>query len=428
MAVMASGGNSSASEIVKSVSKKQDVQGRSAWLIARPYDHRRDWLLRAWEGICLLPNRGLGVRKSLPADIRRMSGGIELGLDWSSRASPKLGEQEYGQSRSSAVSSLSSSPMNPIAVIPKSTTHVFWRAVEAGAREGAKEAGAEIMWKGSLKEDDPAQQIQIFEQFVAQDVGGIVLAPIDDAALKRPVAIAMQKGIPVVIMDSTFEGEPLKDFVCSVSTNNHHAGEMAGEQLGKLLHGKGKVVLFRYIEVCASTGQREAGFLAAIKRFPEIQVIVDNRYSSGTTISEAHSAALNMLDKLKEADGIFCSNEPSTLGILFALKQNNLAGSKKLVGFDTSPGLVEGLKSGEIKALVAQNPKKMGREAVQALIAIMKGETVPAVIDTGAAVVTKENLATSEIQALLFQSKDIQWSWVSDTVALKDLQAIPKPP
>ena len=318
-------------------------------------------------------------------------------------------------------------PMNQIAVIPKCTTHVFWKAVEGGAREGAKEAGAEMIWKGSLKEDDPAQQIQIFEQFVAEDVGGIVLAPIDDAALRRPVAAAMQKGIPVVIMDSAFKGEPLKDFVCTVSTNNLRAGEMAGEQLGKLLHGKGKVVLFRYKEGSASTSQREAGFLEAIKRFPEIQVIVDNRYS-GTTISEAHSAALNMLDKLKEADGIFCSNEPSTLGMLLALKQNNLAASKKLVGFDTSPGLVEGLKSGEIKALVAQNPKKMGREAVQALVSKMQGETVNAVIDSGAAVVTKENLGTSEIQALLVQSKDIQWSWVSTTVALKELQAIPKPP
>jgi len=343
-------------------------------------------------------------------------------LDWSSRGPPKLGEQEHGQSRSSALSSINPSPMNPIAVIPKSTMHLFWRAVEAGARECAKEVGSEMIWKGSLKEDDPAQQIQIFEQFVAEDVSGIVLAPIDDAAFKRPVAAAMQKGIPVVIMDSAFEGEPVKDFVCTVSTNNHRAGEMAGEQLGELLHGKGKVVLFRYIEVCASTSQREAGFLAAIKKFPDIQVILDDR-SSGTTISEAQSAASNMLDKLKEADGIFCSNEPTTFGVLLALRQNNLAGSKKLVGFDTSPALVEGLKRGEIKALVAQNPKKMGREAVQALIAIMKGETVPAVIDTGAAVVTKENLATSEIQALLFQSKDIQWSWVSDTVALKELDS-----
>ena len=214
-----------------------------------------------------------------------------------------------------------------------------------------------------------------------------------------------------------------------VSTNNHRAGEMAGEQLGKLLHGKGTVAILRFLECNPSTGHREAGCLEAIKKFPDIQVILDNRCSgwtnrrSGWSISEAQSAALDMLDKLKEADGIFCSNEPSTFGVLLALRQNNLAGRKKFVGFDTSPALVEGLKRGEIQALVAQNPKKMGREAVQALVAKMKGGTVHAVIDSGAAVVTKENLGTSEIQALLFQSKDIQWSWVSTTVALKELDS-----
>ena len=314
--------------------------------------------------------------------------------------------------------------MNPIAVIPKSTTHLFWRAIEAGAREGAKEAGVEMIWKGSLREDDPAQQIQIVQQFVSEGVGGIVLAPIDETALRGPVAAAMQKGIPVVIMDSALKGEPLRDFVCTVSSNNHRAGEMAGEHLGKLLDGKGKVVLFRFRGGSASTSQRETGFLEAIKKFPDIQVILDDRYS-GWSISEAQSTASAMLDKLKEADGIFSSNEPSTLGILFALKQNNLAGSKKFVGFDTSPALVEGLKRGEIQALVAQNPKKMGREAVKALVAKMKGETVNAIIDTGAAVVTKENLETPEIQALLFQSKDLQWSWVSTTVALKELDSCP---
>ena len=244
------------------------------------------------------------------------------------------------------------------------------------------------------------QQIQIVEQFVSEGVGGIVLAPIDDTALKRPVAAAMQKGIPVVIMDSALKGEPVKDFVSTVSTNNHRGGEMAGEQLGKLLDGKGKVVLFRFKKGSASTGQREAGFLEAIKKFPDIQVIVDNRYS-GTTAREAQSTALKMLDKLKEADGIFCATEPSTLGMLLALKRNKLAGSKKFVGFDTSPGLMEGLRKDEIQALVVQNPKKMGHEAVKALVAKMKGETVPTVIDTGAAVITTENLDAPEIRALL---------------------------
>jgi ribose transport system substrate-binding protein len=182
------------------------------------------------------------------------------------------------------------------------------------------------------------------------------------------------------------------------------------------------VVVFRFKRGSASTSQREEGCLEAIKRFPDIQVLLNDRYSGGT-ISEAQSTALNMLDKLKEADGIFCSNEPSTFGVLLALRQNNLAGSKKFVGFDPSPALVEGLKRGEIQALIAQNPKKMGREAVQALVTKMKGEAVQAFIDTGAAIVTNENLGSPEIEALLVQWKDIQWSWVSTTVALKELDS-----
>ncbi|MGA7902302.1 MAG: substrate-binding domain-containing protein [Terrimicrobiaceae bacterium] len=290
--------------------------------------------------------------------------------------------------------------MKSIAVIPKNTTHVYWKAIEAGAREGAKEAGVEMVWKGSLREDDPAQQIQILEQFILEGVGGIVLAPIDDTALKRPVAAAMQKGIPVVIMDSPLKGEPVKDFVSTVSTNNHRGGEMAGEQLGKLLGGQGKVVLFRFKKGSASASQREAGFVEAIKKLPEIQVIVDDRYS-GTTAREAQAVALNMLDKLKEADGIFCPTEPSTFGMLSALKRNHLAGSRKLVGFDPSQGLMEALRKDEIQALIAQDPKKMGHEAVKTLVAKMKGETVPARVDIAATIITQENLGDPEIQALL---------------------------
>src|SRR3954470_22894 len=70
-----------------------------------------------------------------------------------------------------------------IAVIPKGTTHVFWKSVEAGARKAGDEFGIEVIWKGPLKEDDRAEQIKVVEQFVAEGVNGIVLAPLDSEAL-----------------------------------------------------------------------------------------------------------------------------------------------------------------------------------------------------------------------------------------------------
>jgi ribose transport system substrate-binding protein len=287
-----------------------------------------------------------------------------------------------------------------IAVIPKGTTHVFWKSVEAGARKAGPEFGVEILWKGPLKESDRAEQIKIVEQFTSERVSGIVLAPLDDAALRRPVQAAMGQGIPVVIFDSALQGEAGKDFVNYVGTNNRAGGELGGRELVRLLGGKGKVVLLRYQEGSASTTEREEGFLSVMKQSPDIQLLVENRYG-GATASEAQTAALNLLDVIRQADGIFCSNESLTFGMLLALRQNNLAGKAKFVGFDTSPPLLEALRKGELQALVAQNPTKMGYEAVKTLLAHQRGEKVPAVVDSGAALVTAENIDTPEIKVLL---------------------------
>jgi ribose transport system substrate-binding protein len=299
---------------------------------------------------------------------------------------------------------LSASPASAakprIAMIPKGTTHVFWKTVEAGAREAAASLEVDLVWKGPLKENDRGQQIAIVEQFVTEGVSAIALAPLDAAALRRPVAMAGQRKIPVVIFDSALQGEAGKDFVSLVATDNRRGGELGGTRLGDLLAGTGKVVLLRYQVGSASTEDREAGFAAAVATRPDLTVISDHRFS-GATAGEAKTAALNMLDTLKQADGIFCPNESSTFGMLLALRQHNLAGRVKFVGFDTSPVLVEALKSGEIDALVAQDPRTMGRLAVTAAVKHLRGEAVEPAIDTGAVVVTRDNLDSPEVQKVL---------------------------
>ena len=287
-----------------------------------------------------------------------------------------------------------------IAVIPKGTTHVFWKTVEAGARAAAADLDVEVVWKGPLKENDRGQQIAIVEQFITEGASAIILAPLDAVALRRPVAMAAQRKIPVVIFDSALQGEADKDYVSLVATDNRRGGELGGGKLGELLDGQGKVVLLRYQVGSASTDDREAGFSAAVASRPGLEVISDNRYS-GATAGEAKTAALNMLDTLKRADGIFCPNESSTFGMLLALRQSNLAGRVKFVGFDTSPALIEALRKGELDALVAQDPRTMGRLAVTAAVNHLQGRPVEPVIDTGAAVVTRDNVDSPEIQKIL---------------------------
>ncbi len=209
-------------------------------------------------------------------------------------------------------------PLN-IAVIPKGTTHEFWKSIEAGARQAGKDLGVQIQWKGPVLENDRAEQIKIVEQFSSEGISGIVLAPLDDVALVRPVQEAMNNKVSVVICDSALKGEAGKDFVSFVATDNKAGGVLAGERLAKLMGGKGKVVMMRYDQGSASTMDREAGFLEVMGKNPEITVTVSNRFGGPTTDS-AKTAALELLDKIKEADGIFASNESNTFGVLLALR------------------------------------------------------------------------------------------------------------
>ena len=275
-----------------------------------------------------------------------------------------------------------------IAVIPKGTTHSFWKSVEAGARKAGQELGAEIIWKGPLKEDDRAAQIAVVQQFVTSGVSAIVLAPLDDTALRSPVQSANSRKIPVVIIDSALKGEAGRDFASFVATDNFRGGVLAGEELARVLGGKGKVVLLRYAEGSASTNERENGFLSVMKKNPGINVILDNRYAGATT-SSAQDTAMNIIDRVREADGIFCPNESSTHGMILALRQTNLAGKKKFVGFDTSDFLLQALNRGDVQALVAQNPERMGYLGVQAAVKQLRGEKVEPRIDTGCELVTK---------------------------------------
>jgi ribose transport system substrate-binding protein len=287
-----------------------------------------------------------------------------------------------------------------IAVIPKGTTHSFWKSVEAGARQAGAEFGVEILWKGPLKEDDRAQQIGVVQQFVSSGVSAIVLAPLDDTALRTPVKSAAEHNIPVVIFDSALKGEVGKDFLSYVATNNVRGGEIGGEELARLLGGRGKVILLRYAEGSASTTERETGFMAVMKKHPGITVTVDNRYA-GATVSTAQDAAMNLIDRIREADGIFCANESSTQGMLLALRQTGLIGKKQFVGFDTSPFLLAALNKGDLQGLVAQNPTRMGYLGVATAVKHLRGEKVEQTVDTGCVLVTKDNQGTPEVKTIL---------------------------
>jgi ribose transport system substrate-binding protein len=290
-----------------------------------------------------------------------------------------------------------------IAVIPKGTSHVFWQSVHAGARKAAAELGVDIVWRGPLREDDRDAQVSEVEGFVSRGVSGIVLAPLDEAALVAPVEAAVRAGVPVVIIDSGLKSDR---YVSFVATDNEQGGRLAGEHLARLLGGKGRVVLLRYAEGSDSTNRREQGFLAALAAHPGIEVASSNQYG-GTDVEGAYKKGEALLSVYKRSDGrlsidgVFCPNESSTFAMLRVLQDNGWAGQVRFVGFDASDNLVQGLERGHIDALVLQDPVRMGYLGVKTMVAHLEGRPTERRIDTGARVVTRENMRQPELDALL---------------------------
>ncbi len=293
-------------------------------------------------------------------------------------------------------------PKKPrIAVIPKGTTHEFWKSIHAGAVKAARELDVEVVWKGPLKEDDLKSQIDLVQRFTAQRVAGIVLAPLDSKGLRGVVKDATQNSIPVVVVDSALDSN---DAVSFVATDNRAAGRLAGARMATLMGNKGNLILLRYQEGSASTHEREEGFLESIRKVPDIKLVSDNRYAGATTES-AYSASESILLAQGAGQGsvqaVFTPNESSTFGMLLALEKAGLAGKIKFVGFDASDKLIAALKADKMNGLVIQNPFAMGYLGVKSLVERLRGEKVQPLIDTGSTFVQKENLSDPSIQSLI---------------------------
>jgi len=303
------------------------------------------------------------------------------------------------------VSALRAEEKYTIAVVPMGTTHQYWKLIHAGALKAQAELQAtgvpvEIIWKGPLREDDRDQQVQVVENFMARRVSGIVLAPLDRHALVAPVEQAVNAGIPVVIVDAPLNS---KAPVSTIATNNYLSGRLAAQRLSELMGGKGNAILLRVQVGSGSCEAREQGFLDELaEKHPGIRVISSNQHG-GATRNTALVASQNLLMRYgREVNGVFAPNESTTAGMLLALDSAGLGkGKVKIVGYANSEVFAEALRTGELQGLVLQDPVKMGYLGVMSVVRVLRGEKVPALVDTGVVVATKENVDQPEVKGLI---------------------------
>jgi ribose transport system substrate-binding protein len=282
-----------------------------------------------------------------------------------------------------------------IAMIPKASADIFWQSVHAGAVKASWDNHVDIVWDGPANETDIATEMQIVETMINRRVDAICLAPSDRSAFKIAVDRAAKAGIPVIIYDSGLDSENYRTFV---ATDNYLGGKLGAERLGERMHGKGKIVMVKTVPGGASTTAREDGFRDGLKaKFPAIEIL-DERYGMAS-VAQSLAVTENMLTAHPELEGIFCSNESGSLGASQALRARKK--KLKLVGFDSSPSLIEALQAGWIDTLVIQDPFRMGETAVNAAVKAIGGGQTPKTIALPPRLVDLGNLHDPAINAQL---------------------------
>ncbi len=282
-----------------------------------------------------------------------------------------------------------------IAVIPKASADLFWQSVHAGAAKGGLDNHLRIVWDGPPNETDIATGMQIVETMINRRVDAIALAPSDRSAFKIVVDRAAAAGIPVVIYDSAIDTDKYFSFV---ATDNYLGGQLGADRLGKILNGNGRIVMVKTTPGGASTTAREDGFRSEMQlKFPRIRIL-DERFGMAS-ISQSITVTENMLTAHPDLDGIFCSNESATEGAAQALQARH--SRLKVVGFDSSPMLINELKAGWIDSLVIQNPFKMGEIAVDQAAKAIRRETGAKKIFLPPQVVNLANINDPAIQTQL---------------------------
>ncbi|WP_342514887.1 sugar ABC transporter substrate-binding protein [Sporosarcina sp. FSL K6-1522] len=268
--------------------------------------------------------------------------------------------------------------------ILKTINSEYWKVLMAGANDAAKELGVEVSFLGPQEETQFEQQIKMVEDNVANGIDAIVIAASQPDAMITALSNAHKKDIPVVIADTDVDFE---DKVTFIGTKNFDAGKLGGEYLSELLNDGDKVAIIRGPFGSETHEERTKGFQEALEG-KNIEFIIQDAESDRV---KAVNVMENILTSNPDVKAVFATADEMALGAHTTLKNKN-AKHVLLVGFDGTPDGLQAVLKGDMAANVSQNPYQIGYESVYAAYKAKKGEEVEKRIDSGTAVITKENV------------------------------------
>jgi ribose transport system substrate-binding protein len=275
-----------------------------------------------------------------------------------------------------------------------------------GAEAAAKAVGAKLVFQGA-PDFNPVTQVPVLDAIIAKKPDAILIAPTDKDQLIQPLKKANEAGIPVITVD-TFIGSGVyqtgagdADFpLAYIASDNLLGGAIAARALAKAVGEKGKVYVSNVKPGISTTDQREEGFKAEMKKFPNIEVL-ETQYNDDDA-NKAASQLQAVFARNSDLDGVFGANLFSALGAANGVQQAGQSGKIKVVAFDAPTSIVDNINSGLVDLAIAQHPAEIGYFGVMAAYAHLTGNSIPTSIGTGFTVIDKSNVTDKNVAKYIY--------------------------
>lgn len=329
--------------------------------------------------------------------------------------------------KSSAATSTTSGSKH-IDVIAKGFQHQFWKAVELGTQNAAKEFGVEVTFQGPDNESAIAQQVEYLNTAIAKKPSAICLAALDTQASIPSIQSAMEAGIPIIGFDSGVPDAPKGAIKANASTNNAVAGALAADELYKLIESKIKAAkepvrigvvaqesnsqsivdrtkgfVDKMTELCGADNVSVEGHDSLKNEKAGAKVVIDVGIPAEVKDVDAAAVASAILEK-KDLIAIYGSNEFAANAIITANEGLDKLGADKViaVGFDAGKKLLDAVRAKTFAGAVTQDPVQIGYQAVKLAVEAADGKSVSDV-DTGAKWYNADNMDADDIKPCLYE-------------------------
>jgi ribose transport system substrate-binding protein len=260
-----------------------------------------------------------------------------------------------------------------LALVPGVTNEPFYISMQCGAEAQAKSLGYTVDTNAPQKFDAVLQE-PIVTGLGADKPAALLVAPTDDVAMTEPIKQVKDLGVKIVEVDTSLKDRSVA--VSTITSNNEEGGRLAAKTLADLAGGKsGSVLVLDTIAGTSTTNARATGFFDELKKYPNLKPAGEAQFTQNEP-DQAASKVTAALASTPDLIGIFATNLNTGEGAATGLRNANKTGAVNLVGFDASPSEVEGLKSGQYQALIAQDPASIGTQGVQQAVAAIEGKPV----------------------------------------------------